>query len=152
MRKLSVFILVLAATFTSCSSDDDAPAISEGNLIGKWQWTASEENGEAVTLDECDKMDTIEFQKDGVINSNTFFTNTTVNGNQTIVTCEEDFSGSGKWSLSGDVLTSTFGNQSGTVKIIELTSTTIKLEDVDEFTNDEGNIVKEVYIDTYTKI
>lgn len=154
MKKLSIFILLIAVTFTSCSSDDDSAntLINTANLLGKWRYTASTENGKETTLDECDKMDTIEFQVDDVITSTTFFTNTVVNNGQTTTTCEQDSSESGEWSLSNSNLTIKFGNESSTIKILELTSTIVKFEEIDEYTDQEGNTVKDIYVDTYKKV
>ncbi len=62
MKKLSLFILLIAATFTSCSSDDDATTggNSEADLLGTWELIELRENG-VVEAVECPNNDTLEF-------------------------------------------------------------------------------------------
>ncbi|GAA4273796.1 lipocalin family protein [Aquimarina gracilis] len=148
MKKLSVFILLIAATFTSCSSDDDAPGISEANLIGTWQWTAAAENGTPETLDECDLQDTYEFRTDGTLVS--IFYNSTVTNGQTI--CNGPNTDEFKWSLSGETLTFTFDGgtvtETETATITTLNGDTLMIEYRDEET--PGEIT--VYTETYRKL
>lgn len=151
MKKLTLLLLCIVATLTSCSSDDDAaPAITEAKLIGKWQWTASTENGEAVELDECDLKDTFEFKSNGDL-INTYYpsTATTINGQTTVTCSDEALSDNYKWSLSGDQLTTIFNaaDVEENSKIIELTDTTLKIE----YSGEEAG-EKFVDVDTYKKI
>ncbi|WP_103069797.1 lipocalin-like domain-containing protein [Aquimarina sediminis] len=154
MKKPILFILLIAAIFTSCSSDDDS-SISENtksNLIGKWQWTASTINGEDISLDKCDIMNTLDFKANDVITSTTFSTITVVNNGQTTTTCEQESLESGEWSLSENNIITKFGNESSSVKILELTSTSVKFEETEEYKDQAGNTVKDTYTDTYKKI
>ncbi len=147
MKKLSLFILLIAATLTSCGSDDDSPGTTEANLIGKWQWTAASENGVAETLDQCDLQDTIEFQTGGTAVS-IFFNSTNTNGQ---ITCGDAQTENITWSLSGDQLSLTYTE--GTISetdtaTITISGTTLTVEYRDEET--PGEIT--VYIETYTKV
>ncbi|WP_438710400.1 lipocalin family protein [Aquimarina muelleri] len=152
MKKLVLLTLLISTIFTSCSSDDDNNGITEANLIGKWQHTNSIENGEEAILDECDLMDTIEFKANNVITTMTFYTNIVVENSQTTTTCKEDSSETGKWSLSGEIVTNVFENEPYTGKVLELTNTTLKIEYTDEYKDQEGNTVTDTHIDTYKRI
>ncbi len=146
MKKLSLFVLFIAATFTSCSSDDDSTSgISEANLIGTWQWSAAEEDGVAETLDQCDLQDTYEFTTAGKVISN--FSSSSTDGSG-VVTCVNPGSEEFGWSLSGDQLTFAFGTETETATILTLNSTTLKVEFRDEET--PGEIT--VYTETYTRL
>ncbi|WP_378185796.1 lipocalin family protein [Aquimarina sp. W85] len=151
MKKISVFILLIAATFASCSKDDDGGSeISEANLVGKWQWTASTENGKTYELDECDKLDSLEFKSNGEVVDTYFDTVSSENS-----TCEPASSTS-KWSLSGDQLTVTSefsgvsSTSTGTIK--QLTDSTLVLEFIDEDEDENGDETTFVFVDTYKRI
>ncbi len=62
MKKLTLFILLATATFTSCSSDDDT--ISESILIGKWQLVDRFIDDKAIEIDLCELETTVEFWED----------------------------------------------------------------------------------------
>ncbi|AXT61345.1 hypothetical protein D1816_13640 [Aquimarina sp. AD10] len=151
MKKLSLFILLIAATFTSCSDDDESPAtgieITEANLIGNWKITAETENGNAVTLDNCDLFLTTQlFVNDQGENRATFIEGVEMEG-----ICTPTTSDGYTWSLvSGNILkTETIDNiiAPDLEKIIELTASTLKLE----YTETEGS-EEIVIIETYTKL
>ncbi len=149
MKKLSVFILLIAATYISCNSDDDSPgAITEDNLIGKWQLTAANENETPQTLDECDIQDVYEFKTGGDF-VNTFFNSiVTIANGQTTITCEDPITEEFSWSLSGDQLTFSYDDTSTeTLTIILLNNTTLTTK----YTEEESGTVY-VYTETYTKL
>lgn len=145
MKKLFLLILFISTILASCTSDDDNNSITEANLIGKWQYTGSTENGVADQPDECDLMDTIEFSADHKGKNNTFYTNTTTTNGQTTTTCEIDGDSLFSWSLAGDQLTKSFGpsEDSETSTILEINSSILKIQ----FSGEDGG---EKYIDTYT--
>ena len=154
-EKTSVYI----ETFTYVGKPDIEPStssnINETKLIGKWQYTGSTENGVADQPDECDLMDTIEFSKDKNGKSITFFTNTITTDGQTTTTCEIDGDSLFSWSLDGDQLTTSFGSSeedSDTFTILEINSTTLKIEFVREDINQNGTVTKIIYVDIYKKI
>ncbi|MFL1894198.1 lipocalin family protein [Aquimarina sp. 2-A2] len=156
MKKISVFILLIAATFASCSKDDDGGSeISEANLIGKWQWTASTENGEVYQLDECDLKDFFQLKSGGELSGISYGKLTTTTNGQTTFTCEE-YPYSSKWSLSGDTLSVTYtdGNvsETETSTIKELTDSKLVIEYSYEDSDGNGNVKTYVDVETYKKI
>lgn len=71
MKKPILFILLIAATITSCSSDDDSAGaleITTANLVGKWQLINSTTDGKVETLNECELKYTIEYLSNGTVN------------------------------------------------------------------------------------
>lgn len=146
MKKISVCILLIAAIFTSCSKDDDGGSdISEANLVGKWQWTASIENGKTDELDECDLKETNEYKANGELVNTYFYGGTNQNGE---VDCSNSGTTTYKWSLSGDQLTEIYeGNDSDISTIIELTGTTLKIQ----YKYEEAGI-NYTSVDTFTRL
>ncbi len=151
MKKLSLFVLLIAAILASCSSDDDAPSgISEANLIGEWKFTAASENGTPETLDECDLQDVYEFKAGGSLVNTFYNSNVTIADGQTTIICEGPNTDEFSWSLSGDQLTFTYGDavtEIETLTIVLLNSTTLTTE----YTEEENGEVY-VYTETYTKL
>lgn len=139
MKKPILFILLIAAIFTSCSSDDDSfniLNITKANIVGKWQWTASTENGKAVTLNKCDLMDTVEYKNDDTAS----YISHSLNGD----TCSE-FLFTSSWSLSNSTISYETGDEPETV--VELTSEILKVQ----FIETDGD-KKTTYVDTYKKV
>ncbi len=150
MKKLSLFVLLIAAMFTSCGSDDDSPVgaeITEANLIGNWKLTSETENGTEITLDACDLLYTIQlFVNDQGENRAKFIEGVETTGGA----CEPSTSVDYVWSLtSGNMLNTETVEGSvdqDSEKIIELTTSTLKLE----YTENEGN-EEFIIVETYTK-
>ncbi|MBQ0735020.1 lipocalin family protein [Aquimarina celericrescens] len=102
MKKLGLLILLFTSILTSCGSDDDTPNGNEQNnseLIGKWVQISLSQNGETITLTECEKRSTIEFD----VQSYTEISIAPVNTD-----CQVDFEDNGTWQVNGDQLTLTY--------------------------------------------
>ncbi|MBL0683813.1 lipocalin-like domain-containing protein [Aquimarina mytili] len=102
MKKLGLIILLISATFTSCSSDDDAaapPAVptNETLIAGTWELTARKELGVDRTLDNCELTSTIQFNADKTYTEKTF-----VNISNE---CASDGEFVGTWAISGETIT-----------------------------------------------
>ena len=154
MKKLSLFILLIATTFVSCSKDDDvsdAVEITEINLIGKWQLTKIEEDGKESILDDCDKKEISQFSIRENGNKLAIFVGYSKNNGE----CTSSISADYTWELSGNKLSTfilTDNNRAfeDSYTILELSKTTLKLEAEKTYKDDEGNEKASVYIETFT--
>ncbi|MEW7289030.1 lipocalin family protein [Aquimarina sp. 2304DJ70-9] len=102
MKKLSLFILLIAVTLTSCGSDDDAAPQqltlpNETLITGIWELTARKELGVDRTLDNCELTSTIQFNANKTYTEKTF-----VNISNE---CVSDGEFIGTWAISGETLT-----------------------------------------------
>ncbi len=107
MKKLGIFILLIAVTLTSCGSDDDAApqqgAITNESLItGTWELTARKELGVDKTLDNCEKTSTIQFDANKTYTEKTFVDISNE--------CVSDGEFVGTWSISAETLTLTYND------------------------------------------
>lgn len=156
MKKLSLFILLVATIFISCSKDDDASdavEITEANLIGKWQLTKIEEDGKEIRLDNCDKKDISQFSIRENGNKLAIF----VENGESNGVCEPYISTDYSWELSGNklstfILTNNDRDYEDVYTIIELSKTTLKLESKETYKDDQGNEKTSVYTETFTNI
>lgn len=152
-EKTSVYI----ETFTYVGKPDIEPStsanINETKLIGKWYYLSSTENGVLLESDKCDLMDTMEFSADHKGKSAAFFTNTTTINGQTTNTCKLDRESVFDWNLNGNQLTTTYSSDvPETYTVLEINSTTLKIEFAREDINQNGTVTKNIYVDTYKKI
>ncbi|WP_108867555.1 lipocalin family protein [Aquimarina aquimarini] len=157
MKKLNLFILLIATIFISCSKDDDQTPetieITEKNLIGKWQLTKIEEDGKQITLNPCDKKDISQFSiKEDGSKLAIFIGNSEINGE-----CTPHQSTDYTWELSNNkfstfILTGDRRNAEDLYTIIELTKTVLKTESRETYKDDQGNEKTSVYIETFTYI
>nr|WP_321235288.1 lipocalin family protein [uncultured Psychroserpens sp.] len=62
-RNLLLLVVLITFGFTSsCSKDDDViETINETFIIGKWRLSSITENGANVSLNDCEKLKTLEF-------------------------------------------------------------------------------------------
>lgn len=134
MKKIILSLFVLAASFSSCSKDDDGGAdnnsgseISEANLIGKWQLTGITRDGKAVELDECDLKSSYEFKSD---KTSIFVETGFINEGADEEICKE-WAYPAKWSLSSSTLTIIYDDENDVSEIIELSNTTLIFDDSD---------------------
>ncbi len=149
MKKLSLFILIIATVFASCGSDDDAtqPETGEVNdetlIVGKWEVTSIVIDGEALEADDCELNSTLEIKADKTYEEQTY-------GGFSGGPCSPDPLISGTWELSGKTFTQK-GDTSFSSTILELSATTLKYEFEDEDTLSDGTVVtfKEEW--TFTK-
>ncbi len=148
MKKLSLFILLVATIFISCSKDDDASTKTNKELIiGKWQLTSSTINGEVEALNECELKYTLEFLSNNVLN---WVDPYRTQPNEPIGCIESK--GTLFWTLVDnntiyikDKLTDPNEDPE---KILELTDTTLKTQ----HTYQPNSSTSEEIIDTYKKI
>ncbi|WP_378185797.1 lipocalin family protein [Aquimarina sp. W85] len=141
MKKISVFILLIAATLTSCSKDDDGGSdenggseISESNLVGKWLLTGITRDGKAVELDECDLKTSYEFKSD----KTSIFVETGIIGEGTNEEVCREWAYPAKWSLSNSTLTIIYDDENEALEIIELSNTTLIFDDSDNDSEDSS--------------
>ncbi len=120
MKNLSLIILLIAATFASCSSDDDNVVPQNENpqstskLIGKWGQISFTQQGEALTITDCEKKSTIEFNAQSYTDIGYAPVNTD---------CQIDYQDNGTWTEEGNTLTLTYIDEGET--ITEVTNFTI---------------------------
>ncbi len=152
MKKLNLFVLLIAAfSIISCGDDDGgsgaALEITEENLVGTWQWTSSTIDGEAYELDDCQKQDTSTYSITSTGENIAVFTEHYLEDGDCISSESNEYT----WSLTDTVLSEIFGlADSRLYTITELTDTTLKLRS-DDFYMENGETKTEVYIDTYTR-
>ena len=144
------FSLLVLISFTkkTTPSTDSAEALFAETLVGNWTYENLMHNGKLFALDSCDEMDILKFDPSGrfealqhvnVINA--------VTGEGTVTNCNP-IKINGNWSVAANGML-TRNNQ--TVEIYEITETTLKLKSVVTSTNEEGETVKDIYIDCYAK-
>ncbi|HRG19171.1 MAG TPA: lipocalin family protein [Flavobacterium lutivivi] len=134
MKKFNVlFLAILSAFVTSCSSDDSAT--TSGNILGKWYYKEYRVSGQTIPYadhESCGK-DYIQFNADGT------------GANVDVWNCELDIAPF-TYTKSGNSITVTSDGFSDTAQIIELSETTLKVKisyDFDDDGDDES--VVEVY-------
>lgn len=119
--KLFLALIILAFTFNSCSSDSDSASIvgiwkynREGSIVDGTEVLTSYSGNQAG----CDK-DESEFTSNGVL-IDTYFTSS----------CEA-IDNPGTYTKSGNTITATFADGTFTFTILKLTSTILKVKNVD---------------------
>ena len=126
MKKILLFVAVLAVGLTSCSDDDDKKGI-----IGKWTFDQTglmindQEEYEAYQHSPGCPKDYIEFDTDDIARNVQYETEE--------IQCfpnEDLFT----WSKDGDTLTLTSGGVTSTFEIITLSNSTLKLKYVSQGT------------------
>ena len=91
MRKILVMALAAVATLaTSCKKDEN------NSIEGTWQIESISVNGNAVTLDECNRKSTVVFTG-GTYQDSSYYTHSSGE-------CKSETS-TGKYSVSGDKIT-----------------------------------------------
>lgn len=147
MKKINLlFALLLTATFfVACDKDDDGTSneFNEANLKGKWFSVSATEDGESFELDECDKMDNVEFLGNNTFKTEVYYTeNEDVNADGTVtLNCELDAEDEGTWKiLNSESLLITQEGDVDTIKVAAFTGDRIT------FTFENGE-----YTETYEK-
>lgn len=105
---LSFMLVAALLIFTSCSKDDETPALDASLLEGTWNYTKSEmtmSSGEESESSSNDEAGTYEFKSD-----------------KTLVITEDGYSSEGTYSISGQTITITFDEEAQTYDVIELTA------------------------------
>jgi len=137
MKKLNLIILLIAATFISCSSDDDTSNKETSNLVGTWEFTYRKQSSNTIAdnLDNCEKTSTIEFKPDNTYTEKTFVE---ISGN-----CVSDGKYDGSWSTSSNQLTLKFvenGNTTTNIPKFGIANNELTL-----IYNDEGVLITQIY-------
>lgn len=146
MKTLAKFLsLSLLVLFASCSKDEEAPNVNQGDAVGIWQLTdVSCTDGTTTTtgpgfptingtftVSGKNYNTTVEFKADGTYKSQGSYTSvvtTTVQGfSQPQEVDSGLFEGTGTWSITGNALTANDGTNTSTTTIEELTSTKMVL-------------------------
>lgn len=140
MKKLGVFILLFSFVILSCNSDDDNNNPEDGNqdptseLLGNWKLISFSQQGEVMTITDCEKRSTITFTAD----SYTDIGYAPVNDG-----CQIDYEDNGTWVEDGNKLTLTYSEE-GETFVDEATFTVV--DNVLTITyNDEGFITASDY-------
>ncbi len=127
MKKFLVLVSLFAIGLTSCSKDDDSSSGGGSAAIeGSWEYSKMgvKSGGEEFLFDytnDCStKKDYIKINSGGTMNDYWYDTD-----------CVEDVE-NGIWTRSGNTLTASFGGASVDATILELSSTTLKLEYTEE--------------------
>lgn len=132
MKKLFVlFVFAASAMFVSCSSDDDNGG-NEEKIIGKWEFTQDGTivDGQEILVPyeneapECGK-DFVEFRTNNTARQVEFF----LDFNEE---CDSD-TVNATYSISGKNITITSGGETGTLEILTLNNTTLKIKSTEEF-------------------
>lgn len=136
MKKLLYLFMAATVLFTSCKKDDGAMDTedNEANIVGTWKLISVTENGESLSIGNCDILTTFN-----------------ENGSGTIIdpeppNCENTESFNFTYSVSGNQLTINEDGESSLQEIETLSETQLVLTYEESF---EGNI--DVYRVTYSK-
>ncbi|HEY0091338.1 MAG TPA: lipocalin family protein [Flavobacterium sp.] len=144
MKKILLFVSILALSLNSCNKDDDdeanVPTVPTG-IMGEWKYS---KEGMIINGDEmmanyehtpgC-SADFIEFQSGSIMKDHYF--EEAQNG------CDESID-IGSWSQNGNILTASFDGETITAEIVTLNSTTLKVKY--SFPGDDG-----IYLDEYVR-
>lgn len=69
-----IFVFLVFAGLTSCSSDDDANGPAEiDRIVGKWRIQGLVLDGDPVPLSDCEKQTTVEFKANGDLINTEFY-------------------------------------------------------------------------------
>lgn len=123
IKKLSkLFLILTVGLLVACSSDDSSSSNSfETDIIGTWELLSLTANGvDLLQNEEC--FSTLTFTSSTLVSTD-YFDNE--DGNGCVV---DDISAPGTYSISGNMLTGTVDGETITFEIIQLNSTTLKLE------------------------
>ena len=134
LKKLFVLTCIAITTF-ACSSDDDntdnLTAENQAKLIGIWKQTSATENGNNISLDACELLFTLAITTSQITTTDYYDVDCAMVDTFTI-----------NYSINGNTVSITDGNDTYTSEITTLNETTLTLKEV------EGS---DVYTDTYTK-
>jgi uncharacterized protein (DUF2147 family) len=121
MKQLAKIILTVVFSFMfSCSSDDDTNSY-KSDIIGTWELTSVIVNGQEF-IDSADCLDTITFTETTQLTIEYFDYE---DGNGCVV--DSDYSPEA-YTIDGNKITSSDGNESFTFEITLLNETTLKLK------------------------
>lgn len=129
MKKITILfvsVLSLGLALTSCSKDDDSSSGGSAALEGSWEYTKTgvKAGGEEALFDytnDCStKKDYLKINTGGTMNDYWYD-----------IDCVEEID-NGTWTRSGNTLAVSFGGVPVNATILELTSSTLKIEYTEE--------------------
>lgn len=132
---LSFMLIAALLIFTSCSKDDEAPALDVTLLEGTWNFTESEMTTTAMDESESTSLPaggTYEFKSD-----------------KTLVVTEDGYSSEGTYSISGRTITTTIDEDTQTYDVKELTASKFIVSQTEEI--DFGITITMVTTNYFTK-
>jgi hypothetical protein len=141
MNKL--FLTLFIGILFSCSSNDNEPEIEQVSIVGIWKITSLTSNGIEELQDELDGQNICYWTE-----TYTQTTTSTVSFSGTDCTTETtNNNDDGTYIINGTTLLETYddGQSNISLEILELTNTTLKLQDTFEE-------LGENYVDIYTYI
>ena len=154
--KLRFLLPILFVFFlsVSCNSDDDTPEtkqITADLILGKWQLQSIVKDGNTQELSECNLLDTNEYFDDCSYSDTSYRFENNTQGNDCIVS-EDSFTGN--WTnLENGMYTFADGEGNSFQNGVDFPNdTTLKITVVDEYTSNNGDLVTETFVFTYSKI
>lgn len=142
MRKI-LGLAMAVALFASCSDDDNAPAVDMSKLTsGKWYYSASGITIEGQSLDQ-DYVGDCPTKKDYTL----FNANNTVSDVLYDTDCVEDTE-TYTYSVSGNSITTSYGDYTETVNVVELNSGRLVVEG--SYDADDDGDVDGTFYSVYT--
>ena len=73
MKKIILVAIAFLGVLTSCSSDDDNPAVNNVDpIVGTWKYSKVTVDGTERPLDDCEKQSTYVFTAEGQVANNSF--------------------------------------------------------------------------------
>jgi NifU-like protein involved in Fe-S cluster formation len=137
MNKL--FLTLFIGILFSCSSDDDNPETEQSSIVGTWKIISLTSNGTEELQDELNGQNICYWTE---VYTQTTITDIDFSG--TNCTTENTDSDISTYVINGTTLLETYDNgQNLSLEILELTNTTLRLQDSYEE-------VGENYVDIYT--
>ncbi|WP_033962077.1 lipocalin family protein [Psychroserpens jangbogonensis] len=162
MKKFNFLFIALTLVLTACSSDDNDnsndPGDVNGELIGIWDAvdvlysgdTVIEVAGQTIVTDFVGESYDVDFTLEFSENPNEFvsegqysveLTSTTLGQEQVFDVPNLEFVGDGTWTRDGSQLTTVSNGDEGTMTILELTNTTLRLRyQTVEVINNQGTL------------
>lgn len=155
LTKLMIITAVIftASLFTSCSSDDDAPA--EPSIVGEWNATTSTFesiiNGESQGIEETthdeDDIERVTFNSNNTFELYTYEVITLSNGEEII----EESTDPGTYSIDGNLISISFDGEVEIANaLFTVTASTLVITATDEF-DSNGDELTEITITTFIR-
>ncbi len=123
----AIFFLFIISFSISCSSDDDSQNSNNTDnaqqlILGTWNLSSLSRNGENLPQSVCDQQETYSFDSSGNY-TEIYYLNE-------IEPCGDSFESGGVYSLDGDNVTFTIGNDTFTKIIQNISSNQLVLREV----------------------
>lgn len=131
-----LFLILFIGILFSCSKDNNNPEPDQNSIVGTWKITSLTSNGIEELQDVLDYSNICYWME---VATQTTITSIEFSGTDCTT---EDIGESEPYTINGNIISFTTGDQDS-AEILELTSTTLKIQDAYE---EDG----ESYIDIYT--